>query len=245
MSETFNTKALVLNRHIYCEYDSRVTVYTVDFGKIDLLARGTQKPGSKLAAHIEPLSLVNLMIVKGKNTDYIGSSVISDAYAGIKGDLTKLPAAGSALFAFNRLVRHEEKDEELFNLLLEFLDILDQKPRQADWLLASWSLKFLSALGYQPELYRCVFCQKRLVPEKLYFNAKEGGIICHNCFKKVKLVEEDKSSSSPFAAARVGKEVSIGTIKILRIILAKNWATLSKLKIEKSYLKSLNIISKT
>jgi len=216
MSETFNTKALVLNRHIYCEYDSRVTVYTVDFGKVDLLARGTQKPGSKLAAHIEPLSLVNLMIVKGKNTDYIGSSVISDAYAGIKGDLTKLPAAGSALFAFNRLVRHEEKDEELFNLLLEFLDILDQKPRQADWLLASWSLKFLSALGYQPELYSCLSCKKRLEPDNNYFSVMRGGIFCADCSRRELNLETIDQNS----------------IKMLRLVLSHSLADLTTIKAE-------------
>jgi len=109
-----------------------------------------------------------------------------------------------------------------------------------------WNL--LSILGYKAELYNCVICQKNLstyfklkygldraqnylcsglTPEKLYFNSKEGGLICQNCFKKVK---------SP-------KEIKPETVKILRIILEKNWQTLSKLKIEPNHLKLIKDIS--
>ncbi|MEI7620338.1 MAG: DNA repair protein RecO [Candidatus Falkowbacteria bacterium] len=228
MAETFNTKALVLNRYIYREYDSRVTVYTVEFGKIDLLARGTQRPGSKLAAHIEPLSLVDLMIIKGKSTDYIGSSIISDAYAGIKGDLNKLPAAGSALAAFNRLVKHDVRDEELLDLLLEFLDILDKKPGQANWLLASWSLKFLSVLGYQPELYHCLSCKKRLEPDNNYFSVMRGGIFCADCSRpEVGLELIDKNS-----------------IKMLRLVLSHSLADLATLRAENQTFDKVNNLVK-
>jgi len=227
MAETFNTRALVLNRFIYREYDSRVTVYTFDFGKIDLLARGTQRQGSKLAAHIEPLSLVDLMIVKGKKNDYIGSSIVSDAYAGIKNDLSKLPAAGAALFAFNCLVKHEEKDEELFHLLLEFLDILDKKPAQANWLLHSWSLKFLSALGYQPELHHCLHCKKVLSPDNNHFSVMKGGIFCAACARQEMQLETIDENS----------------IKMLRLVLSHSLADLAKLRAEnKTFDKAGSII---
>jgi DNA repair protein RecO (recombination protein O) len=228
MSETFNTKALVLNRFIYREYDSRVTVYTVEFGKIDLLARGTQRVGSKLAAHIEPLSLIDLMIVKGKNTDYIGSSIISDAYANIKSDLDKLPAAGTALAAFNRLVKHEVKDEELLHLLLEFLEILDQKPKQADWLLAAWSLKFLTALGYQPELYQCLSCKQKLEPNSNHFSVMKGGIFCANCARAEQNLEMIDESS----------------IKMLRLVLTHSLADLANLKADNKNFDRVNSLVK-
>ncbi|PIT94402.1 DNA repair protein RecO [Candidatus Falkowbacteria bacterium CG10_big_fil_rev_8_21_14_0_10_39_9] len=227
MAETFNTKALVLNRYIYREYDSRVTVYSPLFGKIDLLARGVQRPGSKLAAHVEPLSLVDLMIVKGKNTDYIGSSIVSDAYASIKCDLAKLPFAGSALFAFNRLIKPEEKDAVLFDLLLDFLDILDQKPERADWLLASWSLKFLSALGYQPELYNCLHCQKRLEPDNNFFSIMRGGIFCSDCSRRELNLEA----------------VDQNNIKMLRLVLSHSLTDLANLRADnKSFDRVNNLV---
>lgn len=227
MAETFNTKAFVLNRSAYREYDSRVTLYTALFGKIDLLARGTQRSGSKLAAHVEPLSLVDLMIIKGKNMDYIGSSIISDAYGSIKDSLDKLPVAGSALFAFNRLVKYEEKDEELLALLLEFLSILDERPDRADWLLSSWSLKFLSALGYQPELYHCLHCRKRLEPSGNQFSVMKGGIFCADCARREAGLDQ----------------IDENGIKTLRLVLSHSLSDLANLRAEsKVFDRANNII---
>ncbi|MFA4942895.1 MAG: DNA repair protein RecO [Patescibacteria group bacterium] len=228
MAETFNTRALILNRFVYREYDSRVTVYTFDFGKIDLLARGAQRLGSKLAAHIEPLSLVDLMIIKGKRTDYIGSSIVSDAYSGIKGDLARLPSAGSALFAFNRLVKPGERDEELFNLLLEFLKILDERPDRADWLLSAWSLKFLATLGYQPELYHCLGCKKRLEPEVNHFSVMRGGVFCADCSR----AESDLEL------------VTENNIKMLRLVLSHSLNDLVNLRAESKVFDKVNSLVK-
>lgn len=228
MAETFNTRAFVLNRYIYREYDSWVTVYTIDFGKIDLLARGTQRPGSKLVSHIEPLSLVNLMVIKGRSVDYIGSSIISDAYVSIKSDLSKLPVAGLALAAFNRLVKYDVRDEELLDLLLEFLDILDKKSEKADWLFVSWSLKFLSALGYQPELYYCLSCKKRLEPNNNYFSIMRGGIFCADCSRsELNLELIDKNS-----------------IKMLRLILSYSFVDLATLQAENETFDKVNSLVK-
>ena len=110
---------------------------------------------------------------------------------------------------------------------------------------------FLLTLGYGPELYSCVLCQKKLVPGKLFFSMKEGGVICQKCFKELKLgksphqiwrggSQRDKSLFHP--SLHSGKEITAETIKILRIILKKDWTLFSKLKIEKPNLKSLNTI---
>jgi DNA repair protein RecO (recombination protein O) len=88
-----------------------------------------------------------------------------------------------------------------------------------------WNL--LSILGYQPQLYFCVLCQKKLKPEKLYFSPSEGGIICQNCAKKVKDI----------------KEIKPELVKILRKIIEGDWKTLLKLKNIEKYFKSLEMVS--
>jgi len=241
------TQGFILKKNDSGEADRLFTVYTKNFGKLELLAKAVRKIKSKLRAGLEIFYLSEIEFIQAKTHKTLTDAILINSFKNLKKDLARLTIAYRISETFDKLVRGQESDEKIWKLLSEVFEKLNSlkiRNLKLEILYYYFLWNFLSLLGYQPELYRCVFCQKRLVPEKLYFNAKEGGIICHNCFKKVKLVEEDKSSSSPFAAARVGKEVSIGTIKILRIILAKNWATLSKLKIEKSYLKSLNIISK-
>jgi hypothetical protein len=58
---------------------------------------------------------------------------------------------------------------------------------------------------------------------------EEGGIVCGDCLGR---------------AAKCGV-ISADIIKIIRLFLKKDWKTLSKIKIEKTYLDSLNLISES
>ncbi len=151
MEETYLTKALVLKREAYREFDGRVLVYSQDRGKLDLVARGMLRPGSKLAAHLEPITLINLMVIKGKNRDYVGSAIGLDSYARIKADVNRIYYVGLAWNLFNRLVHWEHEDQVLFALLVDFLDAISESVEPAG-LYQIFSLRLIAILGYSPDL---------------------------------------------------------------------------------------------
>jgi hypothetical protein len=78
-----------------------------------------------------------------------------------------------------------------------------------------------------PEVYRCSICQKKLYPGRLYFSSSEGGVICGLCPKKIKKV----------------KIINDNFIKILRIILKRDWVILKKLKLDEIQKKLLKDVS--
>ncbi len=84
-----------------------------------------------------------------------------------------------------------------------------------DLLLRYFEWNLLDILGYHPQLYKCVGCQKKLKEGKFYFSTKDGGILCHFCKNK------DKES----------KEIDVNTLKILRLILGRKKEILEKLKL--------------
>ena len=43
MEETFYTRAIILKRSPWRENDSKVTVYSLERGRLELVARGTKK----------------------------------------------------------------------------------------------------------------------------------------------------------------------------------------------------------
>ncbi|PIR93500.1 DNA repair protein RecO [Candidatus Falkowbacteria bacterium CG10_big_fil_rev_8_21_14_0_10_43_10] len=157
MEVTQKTKAIILRREFFNESDSRVFVYTQDFGKLDLIARGTQKLSSKLAAHIEPLNLAEIMIIKGRQYDYLGSCVSEEIFSGIKDNYEKSITAGEAVRAVDEIVKGEEKDERIFLMLKKFLETLNIAGSEAalfrlQILKNAFVLKLISILGYQPKL---------------------------------------------------------------------------------------------
>ena len=244
----YRTTGLIFKKDDRGETDQLFTIYTKDFGKLEILGKAIRKISSKLRSGAELFYLSEIEFIQGKTQKTLTDTILINKFPSLRKDLKRLRIVYIISEVLNSLIKGPEADEKIWQLLNEVFQRLDTnnlKPITCNLIYHYFLWNLLSILGYELQLYNCAVCQKKLLPEKLYFNPKEGGIICHDCFKKVKLVKEDKSSSSPFAAARVGKEVNIETIKILRIILEKNWLILSKLKIEEKYLKELFLLSKS
>jgi DNA repair protein RecO (recombination protein O) len=127
-------------------------------------------------------------------------------------------------------MKGQERDSRTFDLLIEFLTRLEDnslkiKNYQLPYQYFFWN--FVSLQGYKLEVDKCAACQIKLNPYKVYFSGKEGGIICSNC------IGLDKKA----------QKINSDIVKVLRIILKKDWDTLSKLKIEQPSQKLLSNIS--
>ncbi len=216
MDETYTTRAIILKRQPFREQDSRVVVFCFDKGRLDLVARGTVKPTSKLAAHIEPITLSDIMVVKGKKLSYIGGSVSKECFKNIKNDLVKIRAVSEVFNLFFDFIKQEKRDSELFVLLLEFLYILnDDNNCDPPLLLSFFKFKFLVILGYTPELYSCVSCKNKIYSKVNEINFELGGVICENCL----------SEKSDFF-------MSENVIKMLRIFITGDCSKLNKFNLK-------------
>ncbi|MDX9779161.1 MAG: DNA repair protein RecO [Patescibacteria group bacterium] len=234
MDSTFPSKAIILQRQAWREADRLVSVYTPEFGRLFLVARGARKLNSKLAAHLEPLSISQLLIIKGRGQNYVASAVIDKALLNIKSDLNKLYFAGQALAFFNSLVKTGEKDLELFNYLEKWLISLDQAQYQGSFnkdegrfRLALFYWRVLSFLGYGLSLDSCVACQKQIMKggnNKLNF--VQGGLLCPICQANIK--ENNYQSSY---------SVSDNCIKWLRYLNREVEPNLKAIKISHKLLK--------
>ena len=231
MFRHYRTQGFILKKTERGEADRIFIIYTKDFGKLEILAKAERKIKSKLKGGLELFYLSEIEFIQGKTHKTLTDAILIENFPILRKDLERLPIAYRISEVLDNLIKGQEADEKIWNLLNETFQKLNNQQltinnQQLLYYYFLWNL--LSILGYQPELYNCSLCQKKLLPEKLYFNLKEGGIICQSCFKKLKS----------------GKETDSETVKILRIILEKNWPILSKLKIEAKYLKGLASISK-
>jgi len=239
MEESKTTSALILNRQSYRENDSLVTIYTPDLGKLNLVARGTKKLQSKLAGHIEPITLADIMIIPGKGFDYIGSAVSREVYTGIRRDLNKLYYAGQVIKLFNRLVKEGEAEAGLFFLLADWLGVLncfsDFSKEKGELFLGFFTWQFLAALGYKPEMYKCLVRGEEIKPGQSYFNLAKGGLVCQKCF-------EEQRTSPDFISTEL-LSISDNCVKIIRFILANKISQAEKVKIDKKLIRELMILS--
>lgn len=237
MEETRRTLALILNRQDYREHDSLVTVYTPHAGRLSLLARGTKKPSAKLAGHIEPLTLADIMIIRGRGFDYLGSAVTRNSYPLIRHDLNKLYYAGQAISLYLRQTEENPGDERLFDLLAEWLGLIENffsgselAKERGSLFLAALRLKFLSETGHRPEMSRCLVCRQRAEPGENYFDLLNGGLTCGSC-RRERLSGQESGKNL--------LTISDNCVKMVRFILNSDLATVFRLKADKKLLKEL------
>lgn len=119
-------KAIVLLRKNYKEYDQIIKFYTLEKGKLEVLARGIKKIVSKNSSALEPGCFVEAEIIKGREIENLGSVQILKFYKNTRIDLEKIIAIKFILGLFDKTIQVGEKDEKLFYLLNDFLDYLDK-----------------------------------------------------------------------------------------------------------------------
>ena len=230
MKSTFTDQAIILTRCLFRECDSLITIYGKNSGKLDLVARGTAKITSKLSGHLEPISLSDLMIINGKQFNYIGGAVCNNSFFNIKNDFNKIELAGKTINIINKTIKLSEPDENIFKLLLNYLKILNnQKINQHnfEFIYYIFILKLLVNLGYTPEFYNCIYCKEKIKPNNNFISIANGGLVCENCknkFKKNKLT------------------ISDNCIKILRIIIKNDFQKIIKLDIKSDFIEVKKII---
>jgi len=227
----YRTLGFVLREENRGEADKVFTIFTEKFGKLKILGKAIRKIKSKLRAGIQVFYLSEIEFIQGKNKKTLIDAISLDKFLSIKKNFNKLRIISKAAEVFDKLVKGEEPDKKLWGLLLEVFKGLDICPVSRSlysliYYYFIWNL--FSILGYKPIFNQCVVCQKKLIPDALYFDSEQGGIVCNNCFRKLKK----------------GEKINAETVKILRVLLEKNWKFLSKLKIKPEHLKDLNKVSK-
>jgi len=244
----YRTQGIILKKDDRGEANQLFTIYTKDFGKLKILGKAIRKTSSKLRAGADIFYLSEIEFIQGKTHKTLTDAILIDKFENIRKNLGKLKIAYKITDIFDEIVHGQEKDERLWKLVLETFSKLDNhnlEPATYNLIYYYFFWNFSSLLGYELEFYNCAICQKKLQQENIYnnaeylkvprseatsgfyFNPKEGGVICNNCFQKVKK----------------GKGIDSGTIKIIRILLKKDWQTLKRLKITSEDLKALKVVS--
>lgn len=242
----YRTQGLILKKEDRGEADQLFTIYTKDFGKLEILGKAIRKISSKLRSGAEIFYLTEIEFIQGKAYKTLTDAIVIEKFENLRKDLKRLRIAYKISEILDNFVKGQEPDEKIWQLINEVFQklnnsLLSLNGLQLVYYYFLWN--FLSILGYQPELYNCVICQRKISSEKIYFVPKEGGIICEDCFKKNQLDKEIKTQKNQDLVSQMCLEIEPETVKILRIILRKNWKLLSRIKIRPGYLKSLGLIS--
>ncbi len=197
----YKTQAIVLRQRKLGEADKIVTLYTAHGGRVDAVAKGVRRTKSRLAGHLEPLTLGSYLMAEGRELDIVTQAETIDAFPGIRGDLDRLGRGLYCAELVDRLTPERSEGNPIFRLLQETLGYLSTSPGY-DLAVRRFELRLMDQLGYRPALANCAVCDTPLKPQNNYWSISGGGAICPDC-------ADDSLRLAP---------LSLNALKMLRLI---------------------------
>lgn len=141
--------SIVLSRRNIRESDQLISLYTKEEGKLQALARGVKKITSKNSAHMEPFALLKAEIIPGKEVSHLGSVQSINIFKNIRADLEKSLLSAWSVSITDKLLRPGEPDKRIFELLVGWLEFLDQPAVSSQLIyLDAFAAKLFVLLGY-------------------------------------------------------------------------------------------------
>jgi len=148
-AKKFTSEGIVISRKNYSEADRILVIYTNDYGKLSVMAKGVRKLKSKKRGHLEVFSHIKFSASKGSGIDVMTEVESINDFHKIKKDLKKVALAYYFMEVVFKLTSQEEKNKELFRLILNYLDKLDID-KNLRTLRFSFIHDLLVLLGYWP-----------------------------------------------------------------------------------------------
>lgn len=230
MSTQLATSGFVFKKEDIGEADRFFSVFTEDFGRVNIFARAIKKSSSKLKSQIDIFSFVDIEFVQGKAKKTLTNAIASQKFSRIISSPKRFETASRISMAIDEIIKDQERDPQLLSFIKEVFDILNSenlKAIQCDYLYYYFLWNYFCILGFRPELARCSHCSCSLDPQKISFSCKEGGVICAKCQELNKKFK------------KIGPDI----VKILRIITSQGWHVFSRIKMDQNSLVQLAEIS--
>lgn len=228
------TDAIILRKQDIRETSLLVVFYSRDFGKIKGLIKGVRGPKGPLGYQVQVFTLNKIVFYDSKKAGVhtVSHCDLLDFFDNIRRDILKTSYAYYFVELVDALTAEKDKNEEIFELLLNSLMFLESEdnPKRITRIL---EIRLLKLSGLMPRLDKCVLCSRQFSLKnssfgKIRFSYKLGGLICENCF--------GKESSS--------RQISAGTVHFIDHVERAPYEKLSRINVSRGVGEELEEIMK-
>ena len=224
------TDAIVLKAMKFRDTSKIVTFYTRRYGKLKGVAKGARQIKSKFGASLEPMTRVALVLYRKEQRDLqlISQCDIVKYYKKTHSEIERMSAALSVLDLVNQLAHDEEENADLYRLLVETLEQLEQTAKNYVNLFYAFELRLAGLFGFSPALETCRRCARKVDEFRgegpVILQLARGGILCPACARSAKtpmsgVTASSRQDVSGFALGSQGDgnvRVSLPALKIMQ-----------------------------
>jgi DNA repair protein RecO (recombination protein O) len=149
--KAYKVEGIVLTRKNRGEADKIVTLFTKQFGKKKVLAKGVRRITSRRAPHLELFSHVFLMLHPSRVYDIVSEANTLQGFVAIRKKLERIGFVYIALELVDKLTAEGQESQVIYEKLLQFLALLNHplaKRKEAQDHLFEFKRDLLIELGF-------------------------------------------------------------------------------------------------
>ncbi|MBI3259396.1 MAG: DNA repair protein RecO [Ignavibacteriae bacterium] len=175
-------EAIILHSRKFSETSKILTVYSLQHGKLSLIAKGARNPKSKFGASLEALNHSTLTIYKKSQRDLhlLSKAETTVPLRRLAEDYDRL-TIGLAIAELVSVTQElEEVNAPIFRLLASTLELLNSASGNEYALLVAFQIRLAEIMGFAPNFLICFETGERVVPlEKgeFIFSITDGSVM--------------------------------------------------------------------
>nr|MCR5203293.1 DNA repair protein RecO [Lachnospiraceae bacterium] len=158
MTEYVKVHGVVLVSTPYKEYDNRIELLTMEYGRITVFIRGARRQGSQSAAASMPFTFAEYELYQGRDAYSFHSANIIRYFDGLAKDFDIMCYASY----FSEMARYFSRENveasaEVNLLYFSFLE-LEKGVVKSNLIRLIFEYRMLQIQGIGPNVYECVVC---------------------------------------------------------------------------------------
>lgn len=174
-------EGIVIRTTNYSETNKIVTLFTREWGKVGVMARGAKKPNSGLAAVTQLFTYGYFLVQKGNGLGTLQQGEMIASMRAIKEDIFLTAYSSYIVDLADKSTEDKKPNPFLFELIYQSLNLINEG-YDAEIIMNIFEMKMLNSLGLYPILDKCSVCGS--ADGHFSFSIREGGLICHRCLGK-------------------------------------------------------------
>ncbi len=174
-------EGIIIRATNYGETNKIVTIYTREWGKVGVMARGAKKPNSRLSAVTQLFTYGYFLVHRSSGLGTLQQGEIISTFRAIREDIFLTAYASYIVDLTDKTTDDRKPNPFLFELVYQSLNLINEG-YDAEILVNIFEMKMLNPLGLYPTLNQCTVCGN--TEGHFSFSIREGGLLCHRCLEK-------------------------------------------------------------
>jgi len=175
-------EAIILHSRKFSETSKILTVYSLQHGKMSLLAKGARNPKSKFGATLEALNHSSLTIYKKPQRDLhlLAKAETTVPLRRLAEDYDRLIIGLAIAELISVTQEPEEANAAIFHLLCSTLELLNRAIGNEYALLTAFQIQLSALMGFSPNFKLCFETGKEVVVSEIgefIFSITDGSVM--------------------------------------------------------------------